>query len=312
MKVNKSKYFRISLTDNCNLNCYFCHNEGQERSKSLKAFLSADDIIWTAQCAKVNGYSKFKLTGGEPSRHPEIIQIIKGISDLQVEDLSMITNGYKLYDNAMHYKNAGLHRLNVSLYTLNPMKFKKKNGGSALTLKRVINGIDEALKIGFTNMKLNYVWDGVDNYNDFMEICDFSGKRSLTVVLLPIMAYKNVANQEEITLMELSQLLVRIGVTNKEVIIDNEGIKKELVTLNSGAKILIRLEELKEKYPYNHCITCESKSECREGIFPTRLSAKGILYPCLADTGNSITLVRAIKMRDQAAIQSAFQMIREY
>ncbi len=120
----KTNYFRISLTDKCNLNCFFCHNEGQEKPSGKGNFLRADDYVFVSKIAKDLGYTKFKLTGGEPTLHPEVLKIVKGISSLQVKDLSMITNGIRLDKLAYPLKEAGLNRLNVSLYTLNPEKFR--------------------------------------------------------------------------------------------------------------------------------------------------------------------------------------------
>lgn len=307
----KSTYFRISLTDSCNLNCYFCHNEGQEKGFSRKVQLTADDIVWTAARASEMGYTKFKLTGGEPSRHPEIMEIIRGISALGVEDLSMITNGHRLKENAPDYRLSGLHRLNVSLYSLDPVRFRKNNGGTPLVLQRVIDGIDKAIECGYSDLKLNYVWDGPENFSDFISVCGFAAQRNLTVVLLPLMKFGAAEAESQIELNSLYMMLVELGIASEKTITDAEGISKKLVTLKDGAKILIRVEELREKLPFSRCTTCIYKGECREGIFPTRMSANGALHPCLADTTFRIPLLQSVKNRDAEAVRSAFIQIRE-
>lgn len=307
----KSKYFRISLTESCNLNCYFCHNEGQERGKGTGAFLTAEDITWIAKAAAGNGYIKFKLTGGEPSKHPEILSVIAGISSVGVGDLSMITNGYRLKELASQYRKAGLHRLNISLYTLDADKFRRNNGGGPAVLRKIIDGIDEAIRVGYKNIKLNYVWDGTENLDDFLRVCDFASERNLTVVLLPVMKFRNATENEETELTELYDVLRKLGIKCEKQICDAEGIVKNLIELKNGAKVLLRKEELKEKYPYSHCRVCNNRAECREGIFPTRLSARGKLHPCLADRGNSIDIMDAIKARSSRKVNDAFTTIRE-
>lgn len=309
--MNTSKYFRISLTDSCNLNCYFCHNEGQAKSKMNNVKMNSEDYCWISKCAVSKGYKKFKLTGGEPSRHPEILDIIKGISSLNVEDLSMITNGFRLNQMAAEYRRVGLKRINVSLYTLDPVKFKINNGGTKTTLSLIVKGIDSAISAGYSDIKLNYVWDGMDNLNDFLNICSFAGERNLTVVLLPILKFNNALDSNEIALFELYNVLKSLGISDEKSITDNEGIKKKIVTLNSGAKVLLRMEELKEKYPYKSCVVCINKNECREGIMPTRLSASGVLYPCLADTAKGISVFNAIKERNYNEVMASFETIKQ-
>lgn len=309
--MKTSKYFRMSLTSNCNLKCYFCHNEGQEKGNNRAAFMSANDICWIASVAKDLGYTKFKLTGGEPTLHPQIIDIIKGISNLEVEDLSMITNGFKLKKMASELKSAGLNRINVSLYTLDPDKFKAKNGGSEKALLNVIDGIDEAIACGYKNIKLNYIWDGIDNMKDFLNVCEFAAHRDLTVVLLPILRFNEALDAEHISLTELYELLLQTGISSETNIIDGEGMEKKLVQLTSGAKVLIREVELNEKLPYSRCKTCIQKNECREGIFPTRLSANGVLHPCLSEGIQGISIFDAIKTQDTQRVINTFEKIRE-
>lgn len=303
---NPSRYFRISLTNKCNLNCYFCHNEGQSKT-GLSSSLSSKEIIWVSEIAKNMGYTKFKLTGGEPTLHPEILSIVEGINNLKVDDLSMITNGYKLFDLAKKLKENGLHRLNVSLYTLNPIKFALKNKGTEAMLNKVIAGIDKALEVGYNNLKINYVWDGEDNLQDFLDVCEFAKSRNLTIVLLPIIYNKN---NEIITLSSLYYKLSLLGIKEEKSVVDNEGIVKQLITLSNGATILIRVEELKDKLPYIMCHKCKNKVECREGIFPTRLSANGKVLPCLANDLIAVDILHAIKNRNINTVVKAIKYIR--
>lgn len=305
----KSKYFRISLTDKCNLNCTFCHNEGQPKPETKSTFLEANEIIYLSRIAKDFGYTKFKLTGGEPTLHPQIIKIVEGITNLEVEDLSIITNGTTLKRLAEPLKKAGLQRLNVSLYTLNSDKFKRENGGTAKLLNRIVEGIDIAIQNGFDSIKLNYIWVQ-NNMEDFLSVVEFANKRSLTIVLLPVINFNNQNGKEDFTLLELYLKIKDLGIIAEKIITDNEGIQKKLITLSSGAKILLRTQELKDKFPFSHCISCTQKNDCREGIFPTRLSADATLHPCLADNSYSFSIREEVLNRDDDKIKNAFLSIQ--
>lgn len=310
-KSMQSKYFRISLTDKCNLSCFFCHNEGQAKPFGKGNFLKAEDYVYVSQIAKDLGYSKFKLTGGEPTLHPEVLEIVSGIASLNVSDLSMISNGIRLDKLAFKLREAGLNRLNVSLYTLNPAKFKFENGGNLNSLKMVVNGIDKAIEAGYDSIKLNYIWTK-ENMSDFVSITEFASSRNLTVVLLPMMKFGTTAEYDEISLIELYQMLQSLGISHEKIITDNEGISKKLVVLKSNAKVLIRVEELKDKMPYNACATCNKRTECREGIFPTRFSSMGTLYPCLADGIKGINITQDILRKNEREIINAFNKIHNY
>ncbi len=175
----------------------------------------------------------------------------------------------------------------------------------------VIKGIDKAIEAGFKSIKLNYIWTK-ENLEDFLSVSDFAAARDLTVVLLPMMKYGMTADSDDISLSELYNMLKSLGIKNENIITDNEGISKKLVTLNSGAKVLIRIEELKDKLPYKNCSTCTKRNECREGIFPTRFSSTGTLNPCLADGLGGINVTQEILGRNSHTVQNAFHKIHQF
>ncbi len=299
----------MSLTEKCNLGCYFCHNEGQGILNRRKPMLTPDDFVWTSKTAHKYGYRKFKLTGGEPTLNPGIFDIIKGMSYLPDSDLSMITNGSRLETISASLREAGLKRLNVSLYTLDSGKFKTNNGGSRKLLERIINGIITAIEAGFSDIKLNYIWDETSTVEDFTEICHFAAAYDLTIVLLPVMKSNNNFDIEETALSELYELVKTFGIAEEKVYRDNEGIQKRLITLTDGTKILLRDEELKNKLPFNKCKGCRFTRICREGIFPVRLSAFGEILPCLGDNSQRFEAGQIIKNRDEESLLNIFEQV---
>jgi len=208
--LSTSRYFRISITDRCNLSCYYCHKEGQWNGKGSEG-LSASDLVWTVKTALGAGFSKIKLTGGEPTLRPDLPGIVSGMAALEVEDFSMITNGTLLGRLAPALRDAGLPRLNVSLNTLNPRRYAREHGGSATLLENVLRGIDIALDCGFADMKLNFVHNGPRSCGDFRDVTAFAAPRGLPVVLLPMIPYETRSGDETVSLEQLYEMLDEAG-----------------------------------------------------------------------------------------------------
>ena len=304
--LNHSQYFRISVVNTCNLSCYFCHNEGANVTGGK---LSIDDLEMVCRIAKQQGFRKFKLTGGEPTIRPDIVELVSRLAAIGLDDFSMITNGTLLTRLAAPLKEAGLQRINVSLHTLNQEKYEKLNVKQKVNLNRIVQGIDKALEVGFKNIKINFVYMGSKSDDDLEDILSFIMHRDLTLVVLPIM---EKGSGHSITLQNLYEKFIRKGIVSEKLIIDSEGIRKRLITLESGAKILLRIDELANRNPYTFCSTCSVKNNRREGIFPLRLSAEGELIPCLANYGNRINIRKLLQERNQEEINKVFQTIQEW
>jgi len=115
-----------------------------------------DEVGRIVEVASGLGISKIKLTGGEPTLRPDVVDVVAAISQVEgIRDLSMTTNGSKLAELAYDLADAGLMRVNVSLDTLDPMKFKLITGRDRL--QEVLEGIDMALDAGLRPLKLNMV-----------------------------------------------------------------------------------------------------------------------------------------------------------
>jgi cyclic pyranopterin phosphate synthase len=144
---------RISVTQRCNLNCIYCHREGQTPVNAFPPEMSSNEIIQLTRIALSLGISRVKLTGGEPLLRPDILQIVKGIAELRgLRDLSMTTNGNLLAPKAGHLRKNGLTRVNVNLPTLNPRTYQELNGGD---LKYVVESVRAAVNAGLNPVKLN-------------------------------------------------------------------------------------------------------------------------------------------------------------
>ena len=302
--IRKTRYLRISVTDLCNQTCFFCHKEGCAERGSL---LSIEDFAFVCETARDLGFVKFKLTGGEPTVRDDICRLVEKLALLNLPDLSMITNGTTLEKLAPSLRTAGLKRINVTLNTLNEKRYKKINIGRHEPLESIVRGVDSAIRAGFEDIKLNFVHAGRDSDCDFEEILNFASQRGLMLVLLPVM----LRNSDEFApnLQSLRKKLEQFGVNSVEDNEDLEGIKRLIITMKSGVKVLLRQDELGSRAPYTFCADCPDKERCKEGIFPLRLSAYGTLLPCLAGTRNRIELREAIDRRDKQAVTAAVNQI---
>ncbi|MDY6764476.1 MAG: GTP 3',8-cyclase MoaA [Halobacteria archaeon] len=149
---------RISLTDRCNFDCFYCHNEGLGDTRGPREpqdnEMSTQKVLRIARIAHEFGIKNFKLTGGEPMLRKDLEVIVDGIADLEGTEVSMTTNGTFLPGRAQELKDNGLERVNVSMDTNNPEEFREITRGG---IKRVYEGIDAAIDAGLTPVKLNMV-----------------------------------------------------------------------------------------------------------------------------------------------------------
>lgn len=147
-------YLRISLTDKCNMRCVYCMPEEM-------VFRPTAELMSRGECLRLVrlfvdlGVDKVRLTGGEPTVHPDLIPIVRGIRDLGVHRISMTTNGLRLAELARLLKEAGLERVNVSVDTLNPEKFRRITRRGRLD--EVMAGVYAAEAAGLTPLKINAV-----------------------------------------------------------------------------------------------------------------------------------------------------------
>ena len=149
-------YLRISVTDQCNLRCFYCMPE-----KGL-ALLPKDHLLTYAEMALVVraavglGINRVRLTGGEPLVRAGLVDLVSMLSRIDgLEDISLTTNGVLLAGLAPALKRAGLKRVNVSLDTFDPQVFRRITGRDGL--KAVLKGIDAAREIGLDPVKINTV-----------------------------------------------------------------------------------------------------------------------------------------------------------
>jgi cyclic pyranopterin phosphate synthase len=149
-------YLRISVTDRCNLRCTYCMPEEGIQLLRHEDILSFDEIKDFTEVAVANGVTKVRITGGEPLVRKGITTLVRMISEIKgIKDLSMTTNGVLLKQFAHELRAAGLHRVNISLDTIDPEKFKTiTRTGNIID---VFEGINTAKNTGLIPVKINCV-----------------------------------------------------------------------------------------------------------------------------------------------------------
>ena len=308
-------YFRLSLTDKCNLKCYFCHKEGQDTS-APNPLLDANDFVWASEIAIKMGFKKFKLTGGEPTLRSDLPLIVKGIKEKGAEDVSIVTNGLRLQECSQTLFDAGLDRLNVSIYSFRKDVFKDYCKGREKDIERLKAGIDVAMKSGFHNIKINFILNNFNRLDEFEEVLLFARDRRLRVLLLPRLRYNNRPDDFVYFYDDFYNFVKGLGIRKdgfgirkEEIITDSEGFSKKLLHLDNGAAILLRFDTLASKNMFKACSECLHKDECLEGICPLRLSAYGNLLPCLSKGIGEVMAYDIIKSRNEEQFIKAIKSV---
>jgi GTP 3',8-cyclase len=147
---------RVSVTDRCNIRCFYCMPEADVKFQPREQLLSFEEIERFASIAAQLGVRKVRLTGGEPLLRKNLSTLVRKLSAIKgIEDLALTTNGVLLADQAQDLYDAGLRRINVHLDTLDRERFKKITRRD--DFDRVMDGIETCLRLGYGPIKINVV-----------------------------------------------------------------------------------------------------------------------------------------------------------
>ena len=184
-------YLRISLTDRCNFRCVYCMPAVGMKFQPREELLTDEELIRLVGLFSELGVNKIRLTGGEPTVRPHLVDIIREIKRFPgVDEISMTTNALILNRIAADLKDAGLDRINVSIDTLDPVKFKMMTRGGRLDL--VWEGIKAADAAGMKPIKLNTVVLKNHNEHDVHELAALTMEHDWHARFLEIMPMEGV------------------------------------------------------------------------------------------------------------------------
>jgi GTP 3',8-cyclase len=261
-------YLRISVTDHCNMRCIYCMPEDIQFRPS-EELLSSDEIIRLANIFVSMGVDKIRLTGGEPTVHPDIVKIVNKIRvNPSVKWITMTTNGVRLEKLAQPLKEAGLNRVNISLDTTDRETFKK------ITLRdyldHVMGGIDAAESAGLTPIKLNAVI--VKGYNDdaILDIAAISLYHDWQIRFIEMMPLGSPTELQQNNIVTTSQMIEKIEGEFGKLRVGNNG------DLDGEARIY-KINGAKGELGFISSVTNPFCAFCTR----TRLTADGKIRLCL-------------------------------
>jgi len=152
----KIDYLRVSVTDRCNHKCIYCTPGNRAILETRRDILSYEQIETIVRESVALGVKKVRLTGGEPLIRRDVERLVEKLSRCEgLSELCMTTNGVYLLDKARNLKSAGLDRVNVSIDSLDPDRYREITRGGEL--QKALEGIDRALEAGLVPVKINMV-----------------------------------------------------------------------------------------------------------------------------------------------------------
>jgi GTP 3',8-cyclase len=204
-------YMRISLTDHCNMRCVYCMPEDMTFRPSAE-LMQDDELLLLTRLFVNLGFDKFRLTGGEPTVRAHIVDIVREMAALEgVRSLTMTTNALLLGKLAAPLKEAGLDRVNISLDTLDPVRFKKVTRWGKLD--QVWEGIQAAERAGLTPVKINVVV--VRGYNDLdvPSLARLTCQYPWQVRFIEMMPFGGATDLQKSQVVTTAELLAQITAT---------------------------------------------------------------------------------------------------
>lgn len=284
-------YIRLSITDRCDFRCVYCMAEEMN-------FLSRGEVLSLEECARlVNifvslGVSKVRITGGEPLVRKNALWLFKEIGKLEgLNELVLTTNGSQLEKQAHDLKSAGVKRINISVDSLDPIRFKKITRTGELD--KVLRGIQAAKLAGFENIKLNTVLMRGVNDDETLSLVNFAVKEAIDISFIEEMPLGDVNHIRESTFCSNTDTL-KILQSEYQLIASTEttgGPARYWRVANTHTKI-----GFISPHSHNFCESCNR----------VRITCKGELYLCLGqeDKIDLMPLLREYPNDDQPIIDA--------
>ena len=274
-------YLRLSLTERCTLKCAYCRADEGECPKRRE--LACEDMLRIVRVLAGLGIEKVRLTGGEPMLRRDLLEIIRGIHATPgIREITMTTNAQHLGGQAAALREAGLNRLNISIDSLKPERYRKMTGGGALSA--VLQGIDDALAAGLVPLKLNAVLlRGVndDEVDDFIAL---TRDRPVDVRFIELMPMGNVDHTAR-------------RVTGEELIAARPYLLKQPPRYPGQPSSDYAVEGFAGRVGFISPISHRFCSDCNR----VRVMSDGMLRPCLGDN-SEVSLKPALACADDGEL----------
>ncbi len=286
-------YLRISLTDHCNLRCVYCMPEDMTFRPNAQ-LMQDDELMLLVRLFASMGFDKIRLTGGEPTVRARVVDLVGQIAATPgVRSLSMTTNGLLLGKLAEPLKKAGLERVNVSLDTLNPEKFKRLTRWGSLD--QVWEGIEAAERAGLTPVKINAVVVRGYNESDVVDLAGLTLEHPWQVRFIEMMPFAGATEFQQNQVVRASEMMERINANLGRLEPVNAG------SLDGEARVF-RLPQGKGEVGFISSVSMPFCASCTRA----RLTADGKLRLCLLREKEVDLLT---PLREGASLEDLRQMI---
>ncbi len=217
----KINYLRISVTDRCNLRCRYCMPEEGVPLIPHEEILRYEEILRMVRVFSEEGISKVRLTGGEPLIRKGLVDFVAKLSKIDgIEDLSLTTNGILLREFAGDLKKAGLKRINISLDSLKRERFCQITRRD--DFERVWAGIEEAMRVGLSPIKINMVAIQGLNDDEIESFAQLTFRFPLTIRYIEYMPSGNGEEWKEKDILTIPQIKSRLKSMGKLVSIPSD------------------------------------------------------------------------------------------
>jgi cyclic pyranopterin phosphate synthase len=267
------RYLRLSITGRCNLRCTYCVPSAQCPSTS-PGELPWDDLLWMVRTAAEElGITSLRLTGGEPTLRPGLAPWIRTLADEvpSLTDIALTTNGILLHSMAASLAGAGLHRVNVSLDSLDPDRFRRITRGG--DLQRVLDGIKSA-RARFRRVKINTVAlrEGLlDELPGFVALSDREEIEVRFIEAMPIGNSEKRWRESFVSAAEIRQRLLGHGYE----------LLPSPASTGAGPATTWAVSGTRARIGFISQVSCTSCASCNR----LRITSDGCLRPCLLSSG---------------------------
>nr|MDO8078022.1 GTP 3',8-cyclase MoaA [Candidatus Freyarchaeota archaeon] len=278
---------RVSLTHRCNLRCIYCHGEGECNPGGE---LEASEIERIVAVVAGEGVRRVKLTGGEPLLRRDVFEVVERLSSVPgIEEVSMTTNATLLADRASELREVGLRRVNVSLDSLVPERYRMITGFDRLD--SVLRGIDEAVGAGLNPVKVNMVLLRGVNEDEVWDLVQFSRERGAILQVIELVDFGDKAF--------FQRFHADVGPLESELLRRAERVatrsmhKRKKYFLPGGGEV----EVVRPVHNSDFCSNCTR----------IRLTSDGKLKPCLMRNDNLVDVATPLrKGADSKALRKLF------
>lgn len=288
-------YLRISLTDHCNLRCLYCMPKEMSFHTGPE-LLQDEELFLLVKIFTSLGFDKIRLTGGEPTLRANFLDVVRGIGSTPgIKFMTMTTNGISLAGLAAPLVEAGMKRVNISLDTLDPVKFSQLTRKGRL--EDVWQGILEAERVGLTPIKINSVIVRGYNETDAVELARLTLEHPWQIRFIEMMPFGGITDVQLKQVVTKAEVQARIEASLGKLQVENEG------NLDGEAQIY-RVPGASGELGFISSVTEPFCWSCTRA----RLTADGRLRLCLLREGE-VDLITPL--RSGASIEELRQLIIE-